>query len=478
MVVGIGVWLTSACVGSPSALPGGVAITATLPGVTAPPVPVSSAIPIIVEGTKTARPTTRAIQNVDPTSRPTAVPPTDAPWDEFHSPEVQADLDWLIESWKTGEDLDAVRTMLEERGILASDLLSQFEGLTRGNTFAASDLSGDGKDEWIVSIGLRQGGCSSLATDRDSGDLLIIGEGGLLFHLYATEAAEYWETPLVVAVADATGDGLPDLITRVATCGAHTVTGVYHILSWVNGEGIRSVGQKENILDQAANEVSPEYDYSQVWSSPAIAITTPSDEVRDATGDGVADLILRGGTYGSMGAGLIQYRTEVWSWDGVGVSLQSIGWEPSNSRVHRLFQANFHRELGEYAQAQREYIQAITDSTLDNNMGYGTEEEILQSVQTFSAFRLMLLGLQTKDVDLAEEWNTWLVSHYPEDPITREARHLLDQWPESDPVKLCALITEAFDTGSSQHEPVTGALSDVGYGNPSLRNSDLCRLAR
>jgi len=462
----------------PAALPSEVAATASFPDTPASTVEVSPAKPTVTKATETARSPAGALQNVDPTDRPTSIPPTDAPWDEFHSPEVQADLDWLIDSWDAGADPDAVRTALEEKGILASDPLSLFEGLTKGNAFAVSDLSGDGKDEWIVSIGLRQGGCSSLEKARDSGDLVVIGEGGLLFRLSATENAEYWEAPRVIAVTDLTGDGLPDIVTRVTMCGAHTVTGAYHILSWVNGERISSVVLKENLLDRAANEVSPEYDYAQVWSSPAIAITTPSDEVRDASGDGIADLVLKGGTYGSVGAGWIQYRTEVWSWDGVGVSLRSIEWEPSNSRVHWVFQANFHRELGEYAQARSEYIQSITDLTLDDNMGYGTEEGLFQSAQTFSAFRLVLLGLQTSDRDLAEEWNAWLVSHYPDDPITQQAGHLFAQWSESDPGTLCASITDAFDALSSRQEPVTGAISDVGYGNPSLRNSDLCRLAR
>jgi hypothetical protein len=374
--------------------------------------------------------------------------------------------DWLIGAWRRRDDPLEIRAILEAEGWMKREDESTVS-FTEGNSalWLSRDLDGDGLDEWIVSIFTGQ--MASCVTD-DFGELWIVNQQGLVYRLFVDHS---WNVPVASSSqADLTGDGLPDVVTQSILCGAHTRYGVYHVLSAHRGR-IENIIQRGNDLERVVEPLFSSLKTYEGWSTPGVGISSPHYQVADSTGDGLSDLILQGGTYGSVGAGTHRDHREVWSWDGSAISLADIYWAEPTFRLHVLFDANLAFALGNDEAAIECYTRVISDATLDDDMNLVNEEDAYDSPRRFAAFRLELLYLRTGDLQQATSWHDWLLTEYPSSPFAEAADLLMTSWQESrDLTKSCAAVTELLNQSDS---PI-GSIWETGYGNPLLTIDTVC----
>lgn len=367
-------------------------------------------------------------------SGPLAPAPTD--WEGLEG--------WLAALWDGNVNPAAVRASLRQSGMQRSDA-----------DWRAADLDGDLQDEWLLVLydpslpGVPFGA---------AGDLWIVNGDGVAFRYYAAPSSDIYDflAPTIVAVADLTGDGLPELVADAPFCGAHTCTGNYRVIGQTAG------GLADLVRREAAAEGDP---------ANTIAMTFPDIEVIDRDGDGLAEIVVRGGTIGSAGAGVVRPRTEVWRWDGAAVTLAETTLEPTEYRHHILYEANDLLAAGDLDGALALYETAINDPALRNDGFAHAPEQVYADVSRFAAFRLILIDLRQGNAERAAGRLAWLQANHPDAAATSAAATLIAGWSGADgQAALCASI----ESGLAALENPTGALGDMGYGNPALAAEDYC----
>ena len=369
-----------------------------------------------------------------PPTGPLAAAPTD--WEGLEG--------WLTGLWRGNVNPAAVRAALRQSGMQRSDA-----------DWRAADLDGDLQDEWLLVLydaslpGVPFGA---------AGDLWIVNGEGVVFRYYAAPSSDIYEflAPTIVAVTDVTGDGLPELIADAPFCGAHTCTG-----------NIRAIGQTAaGLADLVQRESLAESDPGNT-----ITMTFPEIQVLDRDSDGAAEIIVRGGTIGSAGAGVVRPRTEVWRWDGAAVTLAETTLEPTQYRHHILYEANDLMAAGDLDGALALYEAAINDPALRNDGFAHAPEQVYADISRFAAFRLILIDLLQNNAERAAGRLAWLQANHPDAAATGAAATLLAGWAGADgQAALCASIEETL---AALDNP-TGTLSDMGYGNPALTAADFC----
>ncbi|MBE9100623.1 hypothetical protein [Vacuolonema iberomarrocanum] len=375
-------------------------------------------------------------------------------------------ITWLEDQWQEGTNPDQVQRELQAASWVNSP-----------EDFQLLDVDGDGQDEWLLSLSFDPNPKSW----GSSGDFWIIGEALLYRYL---EPEDYFRlgtqadpiplsqdfdltAPQVIAFQDYTGDREPELLLQRQICGAHTCVQSYTVLSYQDG-AIRS------LISQA-----PSFD------TDGMSVVMPYAEVEaatDETGDRRPDLLIRGGTYGSAGAGIQRIRTEIWAWDGSAMILDDIRWDPSDYRFHLLYEANYRLEQGDGDRAADLYRQVIEDDSLNDDVPEFTPGSVYDSSRQFAAFRLMVMEMMDDDDRQFRNWERWLRRHYPDASITEAARRMSDRWNDDDSRDdacmaahdyLAALDDELQDDSDPADAP-TGPLRYMGYGNPPLSGADVC----
>lgn len=350
--------------------------------------------------------------------------------------------EWLRDAWAAGFNPGAVRSALQAAGWQSGDA-----------EWYAADLTGDGLDEWILLLYAPE-----FAEKISPANLWVINENGRLYQLYdePNMVNSFSLTPRVTGTADLTGDSVPELVVNEESCGAHTCFGNYQILTATN-DGLTNVVQ-----------LPPE---RQTDDPPVISISYADTYFVDQTEDGVTDFLVHGGSIGSVGAGIVRTYTEVWAWDGTAVGLADILLDPTDYRHHILYEANMEMAAGNLDAARTLYQRAINDDTLITPEFLATPQETYADIVQFATFRLILLDLLQGDGDGANGRFTTMQQTYPNAPLTTAAATLLNQWSGADNLPaLCASIAASLQT----MENPTGALTDLGYGNPSLTAADVC----
>ena len=367
-------------------------------------------------------------------SGPLAPAPTD--WEGLEG--------WLGELWRGNVNPAAVRASLRQAGMQRSDA-----------DWRAADLDGDLQDEWLLVLydpslpGVPFGA---------AGDLWIVNGDGVAFRYYAAPSSDIYDflAPTIVAVADLTGDGLPELVANAPFCGAHTCTGNYRVI------GQTAAGLADLVRREPAAEGDP---------ANTIAMTFPEIEVIDRDRDGLAEIVVRGGTIGSAGAGVVRPRTEVWRWDGAAITLAETTLEPTEYRHHILYEANDRLAAGDLDGALALYEAAINDPALRNDGFAHAPEQVYADVSRFAAFRLVLIDLLQGNAERAAGRLAWLQANHPDAAATSAAATLLAGWSgAAGQAALCASIEAEL----AALENPTGTLSDMGYGNPVLTAADFC----
>ena len=144
----------------------------------------------------------------------------------------------------------------------------------------------------------------------------------------------------VMTVVDLTGDGRRDIMYGETACGANTCTTIVRVLVR-DGDGYRN----------AAVDIA--------------VPTATSFGFDDVTGDGVADLTIEGGTFGSVGAGPVRPFQFVYS--AVGGNFAEIARVglPTSYLVWIIADGNTAFDAGDYVGALALYGLAASDGSLD-----------------------------------------------------------------------------------------------------------------
>lgn len=369
-----------------------------------------------------------------PLTGPLAAAPTE--WENLEG--------WLATLWRSNVNPAAVRAALQQSGMQKSL-----------EDWRAADFDGDLQDEWVLVLydqslpGVPFGA---------PGDLWVVNGSGAIFRYYTAPSSDIYEfiAPTIVAVADLTGDGLPELITNATLCGAHTCYGNYRVIGQTGG-GFADLVRREPIGEGDA--------------SNTISLSYPDARLDDVDGDGLPELLVHGGTIGSAGAGIVRPLTEVWQWDGTAITLAKTILDPTGYRHHILYEANDLMAAGDLDGALALYELAINDGALrDDGFSYAPEQT-RADINAFAAFRLILIDLEQGNVERANSRLTWLEATYPSSAAASAAAALVNGWagPEN-----ATALCEQIESGLAAIDNPTGALADMGYGNPSLTAADYC----
>lgn len=398
--------------------------------------------PAVPQPTASPPPTAVPTQAATPTSLPAPTPgPTPPAPEDLEAPLTFAALEpWLATAWKEGTDPAKVQAALQAAGWQPSAV----------QHWRTADLTGDGREEWLVSLIDPNSEPGQVA--GPTGQYWIVNGSGVVFR-YDAAASGFYTAPITRFVADLTGDGRPDAVLEMTGCGASTCFNNYLVVS-AHGGGVRNVVQPV----PGAGPTEDGIGMSNV-TNVHLGETHPET------------LIVTGGTYGSVGAGITRERTETWGWDGSAIVLQDTLWAPSNYVHHVLYDGNMAFDAGDEQTAVTAYTRVIKDDTLEDVMSNTTGESARDAARQFAAFRMALIGLRGLDEVQAYNWQDWLRSHNPDSAITRAADTLLREW--SDTQDLDAACTAVTAQLAGETDP-TGPLADLGYGNPSLTGKDVC----
>lgn len=350
--------------------------------------------------------------------------------------------DWLRDAWYVNFGVDAVRQALQAAG-----------WQTANADLQTADLLDDTRPEWIVLL---------YAPDFDEkiapANLWVVNDGGVRYQFYDEPNLlnSFSLTLQITGAVDLTGDGRSELVVNEESCGAHTCFGGYRILSAAD-DGLTNIVQLPPVRQGDGPAV--------------ISISYPDTQFADPNQDGVLDFLVHGGEIGSVGAGIVRAYTEIWAWNGTAVTLADTILDPTDYRHHILYEANMEMADGNLDAARFLYEQAINDDALITPEFMMPPVETAADIMQFAAFRLILLDLLQGDGAGANGRVAAMQQAYPDAPLTPAAATLVNEWTHAD--ALPALCTSIETTLETVDNP-TGALSDLGYGNPSLTAADVC----
>lgn len=360
-----------------------------------------------------------------------------APWDELAA--------MLAQLFQTGAEPEAGRATLLQAGWLKQPADLQI-----------NDFDGDGQMEWALTLSLPE--AIEYSPGSYPGDWWLVDDGRPVY-TYARAVhgdADGSIAPHLINVLDLTGDALPELVLDEAQCGAHTCYSAYRILNYRDGQ-IRS-------LIQGGPPESPD----------SFGISYSDVLFQDQTGDDVPDMVVHGGSIGSVGAGLVRTHVEMWGWDGAAITLRSSTPDPTGYRHHLVYEANAAAQDGALERALALYQQVIEDKSLEDPYPFeGEQVEIYPALAQFSAFRLVWVNLQLERSADAERWLTWLQTTYPASLATQAATAAWQNWQATaDLNQACGAAQQVL----AKVEKPAGVISYLGYGNPGLDSADFCLL--
>jgi hypothetical protein len=392
------------------------------------PTPLPSPTPTIkalATPTPTPEPTVAAA--AEPTETP-SVTPTPVPFPP--RPEDFADLPIAIIGYLKDSqgDEDGLREMLKDWGALrnVTDLLRV-------------DVDDDRQGELLL---IMVDPIQEYGINRP-GDLLVVDTHGQEYRLaYRASEDLVIMDPSILDVDDINGDGHTELAFTSTSCGAHTCfTAVYIIAS---GAGMY------NDLTGGGIEMS----YAEIYFS-------------DSDGDGTPELVMYGGTIGSVGAGPQRARTEVYRWDGAAYTLSETIYDPSNYLYFKVLDANQALLDGEYERAATLYGEAIENSDLDIWM----EEREREELTAFARYRLSLTYLILGETGEAQLARDELLAQQPGHIYAQVVRVLWDTYVIDGDLRAAC---EAVGSFAAAHPETAAVLADYGYSNPTFTTEEVC----
>jgi hypothetical protein len=392
-------------------------------------------------GTSTPAPTAPAAAPA--TAEPTAPPPAAPACAPGHDagplvlPESFADYPEAILGYlNDGGTPDGLQAALTGAGAVSE---------TAGEVQYA-DLTGDGTPEFIVAI-----------LDPTAEPLGPLPPGQLFIFTCDTEGARSQaydsgytgerSLPLIQFVQDVTGDGTADLLYTVSMCGAHTCFDTLSVIRWDGAAFVNAVNGDTTMA------------YATISLAPGAA-------------GFASDIVMYGGTVGSVGAGPQRPRTNIWSWDGAAYNLATTFPDPALYRIHALNDADDATLAGDNPTALVLYQRVIDDDSLLAWEPIADERERLGG---YAKYRIMILRLQAGEIaeaaNLRNELLTRSVAGAPGGewgPVAEAFFARFEQ--EEDANAACGDVQAYLNTDPAALEP----LNSYGYENRTYDATTVC----
>jgi hypothetical protein len=396
-------------------------------------------------------------------SEPVTAPPADwtptrpAPFDV----EEDTQAAWVREYIQTITNLLNANTNIDVQARVDATLVqltawmpadSTYEGALPPNAWVvARDLNGDGENEWLISVPADDLGCG--ATFCPSYLLLFYGRDNLFVPASIVIADELvWEVsyPVLLMVDDINADGHQEVVIEHHECGASTCFTSLLIGQW---DGRRW-------HDVVADPITQAYtDYTMV----------------DHDGDGLVDIVMHGGTYGSVGAGLQRPHTQVFAWrDGVYRLVEDTP-DPSDHPYYQMLDANTALANEDWDTALSLALAVVNYPGMYEDDGWLTPDAWARIVG-YATLEAMFVYAQQGDVEAMRQVHaSLLVRAYsaPNDPYPDAAGHTLEVYEAtSDPLAAC-IAAEEFIAARVENAPF---FEWYGYGTERLTLDRICPL--
>lgn len=260
--------------------------------------------------------------------------------------------------------------------------------------------------------------------------------------------------PRILAVEDATGDGIAELAFVTGDCGMDTCLEGVTILSSAGA----SAGALTNLAPDFAYLPNPVFDF------------VPSNRGL------MQDLIAIEGHFGSVDAGPQRIVTDTWSFNGNTFTLTQAIKEPAVYRVHALHDADDALRRKDFATADALFGRVINDASLQMWEGTGSPDEP-QLLAAFAYIRLMQSAAARGD-------SAGVQTHY---------QTLKNTAPAGTPAQIYAQLGDAFFNAWSQSPNLARACDAAiafanqnpnayrflgsetyGFANADYRAEDMC----
>lgn len=331
---------------------------------------------------------------------------------------------------------------------------SSYEGPLPPNAWSISrDLNGDGEIEWLISVPARDQGCW---VPYCPAYLIIFEMREYLFVPAAVliEDENVWDVsnPVLLMIDDINADGRLEVVVEQVSCGAHTCfTGV--IIGQWDGQRWRSL---------AADPVMQAY-------------TTYT--FTDYTTDGLLDIVMRGGMYGSVGAGLQRTRTQVFAWRDGAYRLIEDTPAPDEHPYFQMFDANTALANGEWDRALELALAVVDYPGIYQDDGWLTPDAWARIVG-YATLEAMFVYAQQDDVEAMRQVHASLMlrSHSAlNDPYPGAGWYALEVYEATgDPLAAC-IAAEEFIAARAED---AAFFEWYGYGTERLTVDRICPLDR
>ncbi len=368
---------------------------------------------------------------------------------------------WVREYIQTVTDLLNIDTTADENTRTDATLAqltawmpadSSYEGALPPNAWAvARDLNGDGETEWLISVPARDMGCGATFCPAN---LLIFQVRDSLFIPAAIiiEDENIWDVskPVLLMIDDINADGHLEVMVEQVSCGAHTCfTGI--IIGQWDGRRWHSL---------VADPVMQAYtDYTLV----------------DHNGDGLLDVVMHGGMYGSVGAGLQRPRTQVFAWREGAYRLVEDTPDPDAHPYFQMLDANTALENEDWDAALNLALAVVNYPGVYQDDGWLTPDAWARIVG-YATLEAMFVYAQRGDVEAMRQVYTGLtVRSYsaPNDPYPDAAWRALEVYEATDdPLAACIAAEELIAARAAD----AVFFEWYGYGTERMTVDRICPL--
>ena len=328
---------------------------------------------------------------------------------------------------------------------------SAFDGPRPQSAWAIThDLDGDGTGEWLISVPSQDRVC--WVTYCPGYVLIFQVQEGLFTPLSLILLDEtIWDIshPTVLTIDDVNGDGLAEVVLEDNECGAHTCFTTLLIGQW-DGQRWR---------DLAADPIQQAYtDYV----------------IEDRDGDGAQEIVMHGGTFGSVGAGLQRPHTLTFDWREGAYRLIEDVPDPDPHPYYQMLDANAALAEGRWDEAL-----ALSRAVIEYSGVYAddwTPTEAWVRIAGYATIEAMLVYAHRGDTEAMTQAHAGLMarSHSaPDNPYPDAAWHLLEVYRQTGDVLVACQAMETFIVARAEDAEF---FDWYGYGTERLPLDRLCLL--
>lgn len=271
--------------------------------------------------------------------------------------------------------------------------------LTAGAPLPAQSCLGDLAIAWSMPYFSGERTCRIINADSDPDDEVAVvlaasgtPAGSTTFHVAVFDLATggyrvSFQTPDAVLDTTAAGIGAGNMLGNVLLGGGDLIGDGAGALAYaIPACGASACSSTVHIVRLAAGGVQ------QLTPPGGITISSAGIAFRDAPGERAKELVLTGGTPGSVGAGPQRARTETWKWDGTVYVLADTTPAPAAYLYHAIKDADGLFAAGNWAGAEAAYVKAVDDKGLKLWKPDKNERNELESYALFRAGLAVLLA--------------------------------------------------------------------------------------